>query len=112
MSFSILTLPKITKPVITYQTIPKTFQYSKSTFNFSGVSATTVIQLRNNVKAKCIFPFKFDNVLYRACTKKNKTAPWCPTKLNISGWPLDDEDGFWGFCEKDDPLDLGNGFKI
>ncbi len=67
-----------------------------------------MIQLRDNVKAECIFPFKFDNVFYRACTTENKTAPWCPTKLDISGRPLDDESGFWGFCDKEDPLDAGN----
>ncbi len=74
---------------------------------FWGVSSTSVLQLRNNIKAECIFPFKFDNVWYRACTTENKTAPWCPTELDISGRPLDDEDGFWGYCNTKDPLDAG-----
>jgi hypothetical protein len=68
--------------------------------------------MNNLGEAECIFPFKFDNVFYRACTMENKTAPWCPTKLDISGRPLHDEDGFWGFCEKEDPLDDGNVISI
>ncbi len=42
---------------------------------------------------------------------KNKTAPWCPTKLDNLGWPIDDEDGFWGYCENEDPIDSGNVIK-
>jgi hypothetical protein len=53
-------------------------------------------------------PSLYEQVLYRACAAANKTAPWCPTKVgNVS-----DEDGFWGFCEKDSPLDNGMYFFI
>jgi hypothetical protein len=66
--------------------------------------------MNNQGKAECIFPFKIDGVLYRACTTAIKNKPWCPTKVDKFGRPFSDHEGFWGYCEKEDPLDISGNF--
>jgi hypothetical protein len=66
--------------------------------------------MNNQGKAECIFPFKIDRVLYGACTTAIKTEPWCPTKVDNIGRPFGDDEGFWGYCEKEDPLDISGNF--
>jgi len=55
----------------------------------------------------CIFPFRFQGVLYNACTFDHNTPgdtePWCSTSTNAN----DDHDngqGKWGFCDASCPV--------
>ncbi len=68
------------------------------------VASCSVKQQRDDIEAECIFPFTHNGVTYRACTSVGRTNPWCPTRMDV-----DYEDGFWGFCGKECPLDSHDG---
>ena len=46
----------------------------------------------NGGGANCVFPFKYKNVAYTACTKTDDTKLWCATTSSY------DVDGRWGYC--------------
>ena len=45
----------------------------------------------------CVFPFKYNGVIYNGCTKtKNKNVLWCSTKTDEQGNYI--TGGNWGNC--------------
>ena len=46
----------------------------------------------------CVFPFRYNGVLYNECTKVFDTKLWCSTSTNSSN---DHQSGNWGYCPSD-----------
>jgi len=57
---------------------------------------------------KCVFPFIYNGLKYKACTSTNKSAPWCSILVDENGHHIEGEDN-WGFCGKDCPIDNYDG---
>ena len=54
------------------------------------------VQLQTTLNGKlCIFPFKYDQKTYTACTLTDNVKPWCATGLDDEGFVVDDD---WGEC--------------
>ena len=55
----------------------------------------------------CIFPFKYNGVIYNTCSNKNKhitmDESWCSTKVDESGNHIGGR-GNWGNCDENCPL--------
>lgn len=56
---------------------------------------------------QCIFPFTFDGVIHKACTRHGiedtEYEPWCSTKVDDVG---DHISGNWGDCSQDCPFEV------
>ena len=56
----------------------------------------------------CIFPFRFNGVLYNACTYEGnsvgETEPWCSTLTDSNDVHVGGE-GNWGYCSSACPVD-------
>merc|ERR1711874_455598 len=48
----------------------------------------------------CVFPFRYNGVVYTSCTTEGQAQPWCATSLDTAG---DFQDGQYGFCPSSCP---------
>merc|ERR1711874_72806 len=48
----------------------------------------------------CVFPFRYNGVVYTTCTTEGQAQPWCATSVDSAG---DFQDGQYGFCPSSCP---------
>merc|ERR1712154_450464 len=48
----------------------------------------------------CVFPFRYNGVVYSTCTTEGQAQPWCATSVDTAG---DFQDGQYGFCPSSCP---------
>merc|ERR1712048_402291 len=48
----------------------------------------------------CVFPFRYNGVVYTSCTTEGQAQPWCATSVDTAG---DFQDGQYGFCPSSCP---------
>ena len=64
----------------------------KIEFSFPG----NITQLKTVSGQMCIFPFTYNGEQYQTCTTVDSILPWCPTRLDSHGMPVD-----WEYCQQD-----------